>query len=114
AGPPCPNGTVCDGAETCNSSGICVAGTPPAIDDGNACTADGCDPVNGVFHSPVAAGTPCPNGTVCHGAEACNSSGMCIADMQTLVHDGNPWTADGCDPVNGVFHNPVAAGTACP
>ncbi|HEX6276042.1 MAG TPA: LamG-like jellyroll fold domain-containing protein, partial [Polyangiaceae bacterium] len=49
---PCANATVCDGAETCQN-GWCAAGAPPVVDDGNACTTDACDPVQGVTHTPV-------------------------------------------------------------
>jgi RHS repeat-associated protein len=51
-GTACPDGTVCNGDETCNS-GFCNAGTPPVVDDGNACTTDACDPVQGVTHTPI-------------------------------------------------------------
>jgi hypothetical protein len=37
----------------------CTPGTPPVLDDGNACTADACDPSEGVTHSPVENGTAC-------------------------------------------------------
>ncbi len=47
-GPPCSHnsdcddGLFCNGQETC-SSGHCAAGTPPACDDGVACTVDVCN-----------------------------------------------------------------------
>jgi len=34
----CDDGNACNGAETCNASGQCVAGTPTDCDDGVACT----------------------------------------------------------------------------
>jgi RHS repeat-associated protein len=114
AGTPCLDGDVCNGAEACNAIGLCTAGTPLVTDDGNACTTDGCHPTNGVTHTPVAAGTACPDGTVCIGAEACVASGVCQAGTPLVTNDGNPCTADACDPVAGVSHTPVAAGTACP
>jgi uncharacterized membrane protein YgcG len=51
-GTACANATVCDGAETCQN-GWCAAGTPPVVDDGNVCTTDTCDPVQGVTHTPI-------------------------------------------------------------
>jgi RHS repeat-associated protein len=54
-GTACLDGNVCNGDESCNS-GFCNAGTPPAIDDGNACTTDTCDPVQGVTHTPITGG----------------------------------------------------------
>ncbi len=112
-GTSCADGTVCNGAETCNASGACVAGAPPVVDDSNVCTADSCDPVTGVAHTPVAAGTSCADSTVCNGAETCNASGTCQSGSPLTVDDGNPCTADSCDPVTGVAHTPVAAGTSC-
>jgi RHS repeat-associated protein/uncharacterized repeat protein (TIGR01451 family) len=108
----CPNGNVCDGAETCQA-GVCTSGTPLVVNDGNPCTADACDPVTGVSHTNVANGTGCPNGNVCDGAETCQS-GSCTPGTPPVVNDGNPCTADACDPVTGVSHTNVANGTACP
>ncbi|MBI4705385.1 MAG: hypothetical protein HY744_30130, partial [Deltaproteobacteria bacterium] len=48
AGTPCPDGNVCNGAESCDGNGACVPGTAPPVDDQNPCTADGCDPLGGV------------------------------------------------------------------
>ena len=113
-GTPCLDGNVCNGAEACNAIGFCAAGTPPTTDDGNPCTTDACHPTNGVTHTPVAAGTACLDGNVCNGAEACNATGTCQAGTPPNTNDGNPCTTDACDPVAGVSHTPVAAGTACP
>ena len=49
----------------------------PAIDDGNACTADACNAVDGVTHTPID------------------------------IDDGNHCTIDSCDPATGVTHVPV-------
>ncbi len=113
AGTPCADGNLCNGAETCDGSGTCVAGTPLTVDDGNPCTADACDPVAGVSHTPVAAGTSCSDGNACNGAETCDGSGTCVAGVAPIVDDGNPCTTDSCDPATGVHHTPVAAGTSC-
>jgi len=43
----CDDGNVCDGAETCDPSTGCRAGTPLVCDDGDACTVDTCDPAAG-------------------------------------------------------------------
>src|SRR5262249_42512057 len=42
-GTPCPDGTVCNGDETC-SGGACVPRTPLVCHDGDTCTADVCAP----------------------------------------------------------------------
>jgi len=72
-GTSCSNGNPCDGLEVCGGNGQCLAGTPPAIDDGDACTTDSCDPASGVHHQPVA------------------------------VDDGNPSTIDACNPDTGAI-----------
>ncbi|MDB4992734.1 MAG: hypothetical protein JWM74_166, partial [Myxococcaceae bacterium] len=113
AGTACSDGNACNGVETCNSTGGCAAGPPPAVDDGNACTSDSCNPANGVVHAPLAAGTSCSDGDVCNGAESCNASGICTAGAPPTVDDGNACTTDACDSTAGVTHSPVAAGTSC-
>ncbi|MCC6994814.1 MAG: hypothetical protein IT370_09415, partial [Deltaproteobacteria bacterium] len=85
AGTSCADSTVCNGAETCDASGSCVAGSPLVVDDSNVCTADSCDPVAGVAHTPVAAGTSCADGTVCNGAETCDASGTCQSGSPLAV-----------------------------
>ena len=47
AGSSCADATVCNGAETCDGAGVCVAGMALNCDDNNACTADSCDPEDG-------------------------------------------------------------------
>ncbi len=99
-GTSCADSTVCNGAESCDASGTCVSGTPLVVDDSNLCTADSCDPVSGVAHTPVATGTSCADATVCNGAETCDASGTCAAGTPLVVDDGNPCTADSCDPAS--------------
>jgi hypothetical protein len=50
-GASCSDGNLCNGAETCQS-GACTTGTPPPLDDGDAFTADFCDPIKGAYHVP--------------------------------------------------------------
>ena len=69
-GTSCSDQNVCNGAEVCQA-GTCNAGTPPVVDDGNACTADSCDPVTGVAHTPVPDGTSCGSGLVCQPGALC-------------------------------------------
>ena len=53
AGSSCIDDDICNGEETCNDRGQCLAGTSIA-DDGVACTADTCDPASGmVTHEPI-------------------------------------------------------------
>lgn len=53
AGSPCPDGQICNGDETCDGTGACRPGAPPACDDGNLCTEDACDVASGCVHHGV-------------------------------------------------------------
>jgi RHS repeat-associated protein len=108
----CSDGNVCNGLETC-WSGVCQPGSPLQIDDGNPCTIDSCDPVLGVQHTPATAGASCSDGNPCNGVETCNGSGTCLAGTPPPLDDGNPCTADSCDPVLGVVHTPLPVGSTC-
>jgi hypothetical protein len=65
SGTSCVDSDACNGDEACNGFGTCVPGTPPVVNDGNACTADACDPATGVSHVSLPDGTPCLNVGVC-------------------------------------------------
>ncbi len=112
-GTSCDDGNVCNGVSTCDASASCIAGAPPTIDDGNECTADSCDPVSGVSNIPVSAGVSCGDGDACNGDDVCDGTGACVTGTPPIVDDGNPCTADACDPVTGVSHIPVSAGASC-
>jgi RHS repeat-associated protein len=112
-GTSCSDGNACNGLETCSAEGACVAGTAPAVDDGNRCTTDTCSAAAGVVHAAVAAGTSCSNGNACDGAEACDGSGACTVGSPPHLDDSNPCTVDSCDAASGPRHEPIAAGTSC-
>src|SRR5262249_31497514 len=85
------------------------------VDDGNPCTADSCDPLNGVAHVAIAAGTSCADGDACNGAETCDGHGTCTAGSPVVCtaldacHD-----AGACDPATGACSNPPKPdGTLC-
>ncbi len=69
----CDNGLFCDGAETCDITLDCQAGTPPACDNGQYC--DGAETCNEATDS-CDAGTPvtCDDGQYCNGVETCNEA----------------------------------------
>ncbi len=46
-GTACPDFSACNGDETCGADGICKAGTPKDVSDGDDCTVDACDPQTG-------------------------------------------------------------------
>ncbi len=113
SGTSCSDENACNGEESCTAAGACVAGGAPSVDDQNPCTTDSCSPSNGVTHTPVPAGTSCADSNQCNGAETCNASAACTSGTPPATDDGNPCTADSCDPATGVIHTPVSAGTAC-
>lgn len=104
----CDNATVCDGVARCDGKGGCVPGKAPAIDDGNACTTDACDPVKGVSHEPIVI----DDGDVCT-EDACDPRTGQITHTTAQVDDGNDCTLDTCDPKTGVAHEPSAAYHTC-
>lgn len=103
----CSDRNACTAGDICTASGACVgtALTPAQLDDHNPCTVDSCDPATGVKHTPVAAGTSCSDGNACNGLEQCNSVGQCMAESPVSVDDGDPCTADSCDPASGVVQH---------
>ncbi|MCC6645813.1 MAG: hypothetical protein IT374_09615, partial [Polyangiaceae bacterium] len=84
-GTTCSDGDACNGAETCDGTGACVRGAPPAVDDGNPCTADACSAATGVTHTPVSAGTSCADADSCNGAETCDVTGACVGGAPLVV-----------------------------
>ncbi|MCC6554985.1 MAG: hypothetical protein IT372_18585, partial [Polyangiaceae bacterium] len=51
AGTPCADApSPCDGSLTCDDAATCSIVVPPAIDDGDPCTLDFCDPATGIAH----------------------------------------------------------------
>ena len=89
SGSSCEDGNLCDGAETCDGAGACQPG------------------INAL------PGTSCTDDDACNGDEACNGLGTCAVGPPPTVNDGNPCTADACDPIIGVSHNNLPDGTAC-
>jgi RHS repeat-associated protein len=57
-GTPCEDGNPCNGIGACDGAGQCVAGSPLNLDDGDPCTFDTCDPVQGVVHAPCSTVDP--------------------------------------------------------
>ncbi|MBK8995696.1 MAG: hypothetical protein IPM35_08110 [Myxococcales bacterium] len=113
AGTSCGDGDACNGDETCNATGTCQPGTPPNLDDGNACTADSCDPQTGVAHAPLT-GTACDDGSACTQTDTCQA-GTCtgsnpvVCTASDQCHD-----AGTCNPSTGTCSNPAKPnGTAC-
>jgi len=114
AGMACGDADLCNGREVCDGAGACVAGTPVATDDGNACTADACNAETGLAeHTPVADGLACDDGDACTRADACRA-GACAGAAVACAPLDTCHVAGTCDPMSGACTNPAAAdGTAC-
>lgn len=123
----CKDSLFCNGDETC-IDGVCSSGTPPTIDDGNACTKDTCDESSAsVKHGFIDNGECCitqqhcvdfyPASTATTTATSCRPAGTCnlekhkcVAGPETPTSDGNVCTLDGCDQAGGVTHTaPLAS-----
>ncbi len=108
----CDNGLFCDGSEVCNPVSGCQAGPSLNCNDGVACTVDSCDEAgDSCTHAPQA--SLCADGNACNGEERCDSVAGCLPGPGLECGDGNPCTADGCDPVSGCRNTAVTNGTAC-
>ncbi len=113
----CDDHSMCNGAERC-VAGLCVGSTPPACDDGIACTSDVCTEARGCVHTPVdlscgwgmrcglsagcealpdcATNTDCDDNVFCNGAERCEDS-RCYAGARPTVSDDVACTVDICE-----------------
>jgi len=92
----CNDGRFCNGQETCDASADCQSGTPPACDDGVACTVDSCDQgTDTCTHMPNDAA--CDDEVFCNGVETCDSFDDCQAGTPPDCTDGIGCTIDRCD-----------------
>jgi hypothetical protein len=132
-----PDANVCTGVPSCDpADGVCKMGAAPICDDGNACTADTCEPTAGCEHTPLS-GTTCSDGNACtsldtcvlgtcvgtpvvctdlnacNGVETCNPATGCVAGTPVNCDDNNPCTADSCDAVTGACSHVPLTGVAC-
>ena len=90
----CDNLQFCDGPETCSALDGCQPGSPPAIDDGVACTDDSCDEALDEIVNSLNDGL-CDDGHDCT-SDACTAAGCENVDVDALCDDGNPCTDDAC------------------
>ena len=105
---PCDDGDLCNGEEVCDpTTGACIAGTPPEIDDSIACTLDTCDPKTGVIHTPddslCSTDGLCMSG-FCDVTQGCQEKvtpdccGNGDVEAGETCDDGNQEAGDGCSP----------------
>src|SRR5206468_3330825 len=109
----CDDGSACTTADTC-TGGSCVGGPPLDCNDGNSCTADGCDPATGCTHTVLADLTACEDGNLCTQSGAC-LGGTCIGSNPIVCTAQDQCHTIGvCDPASGLCSNPAAPdGTSC-
>ncbi|HEX6179364.1 MAG TPA: post-COAP-1 domain-containing protein, partial [Thermoanaerobaculia bacterium] len=103
AGQSCADGDLCDGTETCNSAGTCVAGTPVVCQDTNACTDDVCDPATGQCSFVNDNTNQCSDGLFCTVNDRCEN-GACVSTPRNCG-DANACTPDTCDETNDTCVN---------
>lgn len=82
-------------------------------DDHNPCTADDCTS-GACTHADVPTGTSCGDGDLCHGVSACDGAGTCSTGTPPVIDDGNPCTADACDPLTGMVTHTITPGCVAP
>lgn len=113
-----PDETPCAGDSLCIETGACINGqcngALVSCDDGNACTDDSCNPVDGcMFLSNFDA---CDDGDACTVGDAC-SAGQCEPGQVAISCDDNePCTLDFCGPEGCVYppvSGPCSDGNAC-
>lgn len=114
----CSDGDACNGAEVCGESGVCEDAEPLNCDDGNACTNDSCDTVNGCVHEMIEdcqsceIDADCDNQNVCDGEEFC-AEGVCQSGEVLNCDDEDVCTLDSCDPINGCEYAPNLEDPEC-
>jgi len=119
-GAPCGDGQFCNGQETCDGGGLCIAGAAPDCDDANPCTDDACSESLGCTSTNNSA--PCDDGDACTTTGVC-LGGACVASLPLDCDDGNVCTDDTCVPGFGCSNapnsaacddgNPCTTGDAC-
>jgi len=102
----CEDGLFCNGAERCDASLGCVAGSPPLVSDEIGCTTDLCDEATrAVTHTPEA--SACSDGIFCNGQEICDPALDCQPDPAFSLKDQLSCTIDSCDEASQtISHTP--------
>jgi len=103
---------ACVATDACDSvacvNGVCVH-TPVDCDDGNACTTDSCDAVNGCQNTPIV----CNDDDACT-TDTCDPAIGCVY-TPIVCNDDDACTTDTCDPAIGCVYTPIVCddGSAC-
>ena len=112
---PPADGVPCDDGNSCTDVDLCLGGScqgrATACEDGNPCSLDSCTQHSGCIHR-VLSGIPCEDGDACTVGDSC-VQGRCIPGGPAVCDDGNPCTADSCDPARGCLHDRLPGATPC-
>ncbi len=98
----CDDGNQCTGPDSC-LGGKCQPGAVLKCNDGNLCTDDSCDPIEGCQYVPN--GNACTDGNACTLDDVC-AGGKCVGAGTLECGDVNPCTDDSCDPLLGCQNIP--------
>ena len=90
---PCIDGNACTTGDIC-TDGTCVGPGILNCNDGNFCTADFCDPVQGCVYLPNT--SPCDDGDACTVGDKCGG-GDCGSGEPLICDDEDLCTDDSCD-----------------
>jgi len=110
----CSDADACS-ISTCNTVGVCSAGGVKGCDDGNPCTTDACDPVDGGCVGTNDDANTCSDGNACTAGDYCSAGGCVAGTTEVDCDDNNACTADSCDPNTGCAHvsKSCSDGNAC-
>ncbi|HOU53653.1 MAG TPA: hypothetical protein PLQ97_06965 [Myxococcota bacterium] len=90
------------------SETVCVTGSPPSCDDGNACTQDLCDPATGgCLHRALEGCVSCRSGDACDDGDPCTDD-RCDPDLGVCSH-----SQSSCDDQRSCTRDWCEAGTGC-
>ncbi len=102
----CDDGDPCTLTDGCFAGACLGIGVLPCVDS-NPCATASCVAGIGCQSSP-SSGAACSDGDACTTADAC-VDGNCVGGPAPDCDDGNPCTADSCDPGSGCVSSPTAA-----
>ena len=108
----CVNGTCGHGSLNggwCLIGGACVAEGTFTPDGCASCVAA----LQPLAWTPQLPSVLCEDGTVCTVGDHCQG-GVCLPGATTSCDDGNPCSADACDPTTGCAHPDAVNGAVCP
>lgn len=80
-GTPCDDGDNCTIHDVCDEFSTCI-GSPLKCDDGNICTYDTCNAVDGTCVYEIEIGSECDDGEACTFNDVCTTTGTCLGTFK--------------------------------